>query len=174
MSLGTESPATPIDRPGRYDTPIVEQEGWSSELPIAGPAYGDHAIGGGYQILDPETQQLIGGAVYSEGIKQDDLPNISRPLNLTPEGTGRSGAFNQAKRDAGIPTSQQPAEVLPNEDRRGTPQPGYQYVYEVPTSGGGVEREVIRYDAGGHIYIGNSSQNRGAHFNTPDGSHYDY
>ena len=112
--------------------------------------------------------------MYSERIKQGDLPNISRPLDITPEGAGRSGAFNSAKRDAGIPTSQQPAEVLPNEDRRGTPQPGYQYVYEVPTSGGGVEREVIRYDAGGHIYIGNSSQNRGAHFNTPDGSHYDY
>ena len=79
LPLGTESPAQPIDRPGRYDTPIVKQEGWSSELPIAGPAYGDHAIGGGYQILDPEMQQLIGGAVYSEGIlwsSWNDYPKV--------------------------------------------------------------------------------------------------
>ena len=47
----------------------------------------------------------------------DDLPESSRPVNLTPAGAGRSGAFNQAKRDAGIPTSQQPIEVLPNFDR---------------------------------------------------------
>ncbi|MFV0421722.1 HNH/endonuclease VII fold putative polymorphic toxin [Oleidesulfovibrio sp.] len=64
--------------------------------------------------------------------------------------------------------------MLPNVDRQGNLQPGYQYVYEVPSSGGGTQRIVIRDDAGGHIYIDDPTQNRGPHFNTPDGGHYDY
>ncbi|WP_434987175.1 hemagglutinin repeat-containing protein [Vreelandella zhaodongensis] len=67
LPISTESPAQPIDRPGRYDTPIVEQEAWTTEQPVTGPAYNDQTSEGGYQILDAETQQLIGGAVYSEG-----------------------------------------------------------------------------------------------------------
>ncbi|WP_434987178.1 hypothetical protein [Vreelandella zhaodongensis] len=66
LPISTESPAQPIDRPGRYDPPIVEQDGWATELPVTGPAYNDQVSEGGYQILDPETQSLIGGAVYSE------------------------------------------------------------------------------------------------------------
>jgi hypothetical protein len=66
LPIATESPAQPIDRPERYETPIVDQDGWSTELPVTGPAYNDQTGEGGYQILDPETQQLIGGAVYSE------------------------------------------------------------------------------------------------------------
>jgi filamentous hemagglutinin len=68
LPITTESPAQPIDRPGRYETPVDEQEAWSTELPVTGPAYSDQAGQGGYQILDPESQQLIGGAVYSEGV----------------------------------------------------------------------------------------------------------
>ena len=97
-----------------------------------------------------------------------------RPPSLTPEGAGRSGAFRQAKRDAGIPVSQQPVEVLPNVDRRGVPQPGRQYVYELPAPGGGTRRVTIRDDAAGHVYIDDPFQNRGPHFNTPNGDHYDY
>ncbi|WP_291366431.1 hemagglutinin repeat-containing protein [Acetobacter sp. UBA5411] len=100
--------------------------------------------------------------------------NPERAPNLTPEGAGRSGAFNQAKRDAGIPTSQQPVKIIQNVDRRGKPQPGSQYVFETPSSGGGTQQVIIRDDAAGHIYLDNPSQNRGPHFNTPDKGHYDY
>lgn len=47
--ITTESPAQPIDRPGRYETPVVEQEAWSTELPVTGPAYSDQAGEVGYQ-----------------------------------------------------------------------------------------------------------------------------
>ncbi|MFY0575552.1 RHS repeat-associated core domain-containing protein [Cystobacter fuscus] len=42
----------------------------------------------------------------------------SRPPNLTPKGAGRNGAFNAAKRNSGIPTSQQPSRITPNVDKR--------------------------------------------------------
>lgn len=99
----------------------------------------------------------------------------SPPPNLTPEGAGRPGAFNQAKIDAGIPTSQSPIATRPNTTRTGEPQPGYQYDFEVDRPGGNTEIVTIRDDAGGHIFPDNPTQNRGPHFNGPDGtSHYDY
>ncbi len=98
-----------------------------------------------------------------------------RPPNLSPAGSGRSGAFNQAKRDSGVPTSQQPVEVTPNKTRQGNPQPGRIYKFEVPSPGGGKPREVIiRDDAGGHSFGVNNPQNRGRHFNAGDNGHYDY
>ena len=57
-----DTPAHADALPDRYDTPIAEQNGWASELPIAGPVQGDHTSGG-YQ---PVGTELIGGAVYSE------------------------------------------------------------------------------------------------------------
>jgi len=62
------------------------------------------------------------------------------PENMSPIGAGRSGAFNEAKRQSGIPTSQQPSRTLPNVDKRGNPQPGKIYEFEVPASGGGSKR----------------------------------
>nr|WP_244305979.1 hemagglutinin repeat-containing protein [Paraburkholderia lacunae] len=96
------------------------------------------------------------------------------PPNLTPPGAGRGGAFNAAKQAAGIPTSQQPSAVYPNTDKRGDPQPGYQYEFTVPKPGGGTETITIRDDAGGHFFGEGNSQNRGPHFNDPAGNHYDY
>jgi filamentous hemagglutinin len=96
------------------------------------------------------------------------------PPNMSPDSAGRSGAFNEAKRNAGVPVSQQPIEVRPNVDRQGNVQPGYQYVYEVPSEGGGVKEVIIRDDASGHFFGENNPQNRGAHFNDPAGNHYDY
>lgn len=98
----------------------------------------------------------------------------SRPPNMSPPGAGRGGAFNEAKRQSGIPTSQQPSRVLPNEDLRGNPQPGTIYEFEVPASGGGVRTIRIRDDAGGHEFGPGNSQNRGPHFNDEAGNHYDY
>ena len=96
------------------------------------------------------------------------------PPNLTPEGGGRKGAFKQAKRDAGIPTSQQPSVTGPNFDRRGNLQPGRQYDFDVPAPGGGTRRVGIRDDSGGHYFGPGDPQNRGPHFNGGGNTHYDY
>lgn len=98
----------------------------------------------------------------------------SRPPNLSPPGAGRRGAFREAKREAGVPVSQQPSRVLPNVNRQGNPQPGRIYEYDVPAPGGGRRTVQIRDDAGGHNYGPGNAQNRGPHFNTPDGGHFDY
>jgi hypothetical protein len=90
------------------------------------------------------------------------------PPNLSPSGAGRRGAFGQAKRDSGIPRSQEPVEN-PNLDGRGNVQPGRAYTFDGPDG-----PVVIRDDAGGHDYGPGDPQNRGPHFNTPNGGHYDY
>ncbi|WP_371914760.1 HNH/endonuclease VII fold putative polymorphic toxin [Pseudomonas sp. 34 E 7] len=70
--------------------------------------------------------------------------------------------------------SQQPSRVLSNVDRRGNPQPGKIYEFEVPAPGGGIKTVRIRDDAGGHDFGSGNSQNRGPHFNDASGKHYDY
>lgn len=97
----------------------------------------------------------------------------SRPPNLSPEGAGRSGALREAKRRNGIPAGQQPKQVRPNQDRRGNPQPGKQYDFENPR-GPEYPDITIRDDAAGHDFGPGAPQNRGPHFNDPDGNHYDY
>ena len=96
------------------------------------------------------------------------------PLNRSPSGAGRRGAFRQAKRDSGIPVSQQPDRVIPNFDKRGNVQPGRIYEYDVPAEGGGTRTVGIRDDSGGHVYPKEPEHNRGPHFNTEDAGHYDY
>jgi filamentous hemagglutinin len=99
---------------------------------------------------------------------------VARPANFSPVGAGRGGAFNEAKRQSGIPTSQQPSRVLINTDRRGDSQSGRVYEYEVPAPGGGTKTLSIRDDSAGHAYGAGNSQNRGPHFNDAVGNHYDY
>ncbi len=96
------------------------------------------------------------------------------PPNLSPPGAGRRGAFREAKRKSGVPVGQQPSAVRKNVDRRGKSQPGRQYDFEVPDSGGGTKTVTIRDDAGGHYYSKGDPQNRGPHFNDPSGGHFDY
>ncbi|MCZ0913064.1 MULTISPECIES: RHS repeat-associated core domain-containing protein [Gordonia] len=113
---------------------------------------------------DDSSRRRRGRDVHSA---DDAQPN--RPPDRSPEGAGRRGAFRQAKRDWGIPVSQHPYEVLENLDRRENRQPGYRYRFRV--NGRTIE---IRDDAGGHVFADDPRQNRGPHFNTPDGEHYDY
>ncbi|MEK6366160.1 MAG: hemagglutinin repeat-containing protein, partial [Burkholderia gladioli] len=108
------------------------------------------------------------------GNKVFDTTDASAPPNMSPNGAGRSGAFNEAKRAAGIPVSQQPSAVYPNTDKRSNPQPGYQYEYTIPALGGGTQTVIIRDDADGHYFGEGNAQNRGPHFNDPAGNHYDY
>uniref|UniRef100_UPI000A6272E7 RHS repeat-associated core domain-containing protein n=1 Tax=Pseudoalteromonas arabiensis TaxID=874454 RepID=UPI000A6272E7 len=96
------------------------------------------------------------------------------PINLTPIGAGRNGAFREAKRRMGIPVSQQPSRVTPNFDRRGVPQPGETYWFRVPNGIGGFRETFIRRDAAGHFYSPGNIQNRGPHFNDAREGHYDY
>ena len=97
----------------------------------------------------------------------------TRPPNLSPEGAGRKGAFNEAKRHSGIPTSQSPDRVEPNFDRRGRRQPGRTYEFD-QIQNGRKNTITIRDDAGEHIYLDDPYQNRGPHFNDMEGNHYDY
>ena len=60
-----------------------------------------------------------------DGPSKDDLAYLDKPANLSPEGSARAGAFNEAKRQSGIPVSQSPSKVYPNVDKRNNPQPGY-------------------------------------------------
>ncbi|MFT3969193.1 MAG: polymorphic toxin-type HINT domain-containing protein [Micropruina sp.] len=98
----------------------------------------------------------------------------TRPPNLTPPGGGRSAAFKQAKRDSGVPTSMSPNRTTVNVDRRGNRQPGRVYEFDVPASGGGTRTVRIRDDSAGHNFGPSDPQNRGPHFNTENGGHYDY
>ena len=94
----------------------------------------------------------------------------NRPPNNSPEGAGRRGAFREAKRQNGIPVSQQPEDVLPNTDRRGKKQPGLIYRF-INMLGEIID---IRDDSAGHVFPDDPTQNRGPHFNDPAGNHYDY
>lgn len=98
----------------------------------------------------------------------------ARPPSMSPAGAGRQGALNEAKRANGVPTSQQPSRTLPNTDKRGNPQPGRIYEYEVPAEGGGTRTVRIRDDAGGSDFGAGDPQNRGPHFNDDAKRHYDY
>jgi RHS repeat-associated protein len=96
------------------------------------------------------------------------------PPNKSPPGAGRTGAFAEAKRQNGIPASQQPSRTGPNLDKRGNEQPGRSYEFEIPKEGGGTKTVIIRDDAAGHNFGPGDPQNRGPHFNDPAGNHYDY
>ena len=86
------------------------------------------------------------------------------PLNMTPLGAGRHGAFKAAKLEMGIPRSQQPLAILPNIDKRGKIVAGRLYDF-----GNG---RYIRDDVLGHVFDDGGLLPR--HFNTPNGSHYFY
>ncbi|WP_214824137.1 HNH/endonuclease VII fold putative polymorphic toxin [Exiguobacterium algae] len=90
----------------------------------------------------------------------------NRPPNLTPAGAGRNGAFREAKRNSGIPVSQQPKKVSPAVDRRGNRIPGKDYDFG--------DGKIIRDHSGGHKFPDDPRQNRGPHFNDVAGEHYDY
>ncbi|WP_440467010.1 filamentous hemagglutinin N-terminal domain-containing protein [Pseudomonas sp. YH-1] len=113
---------------------------------------------------------IVGVALGNKG----GVPKGNVPPNMSPVGAGRNGAFNEAKRQSGIPVSQEPSAVLPNVDKRGNPQPGRIYEFKVSTPGGGTKIVRIRDDAGGHDFGVGDPQNRGRHFNDEAGNHYDY
>ncbi|MEG0856838.1 MAG: polymorphic toxin-type HINT domain-containing protein, partial [Terrisporobacter sp.] len=115
-----------------------------------------------------DTNVLVHNACPTKGksIKGKTKKTGSRPPNLSPKNAGRRGAFREAKRKNGIPVSQHPKNVRPNLDKRKKKQPGRVYEFKNDIE--------IRDDSGGHYFPDDPSQNRGSHFNDPDGNHYDY
>ncbi|WP_264396986.1 SpvB/TcaC N-terminal domain-containing protein [Rhizobium acaciae] len=165
-----------------YDTAstLIDPEASPRDKWITGVGFAAGIIlpGGGYG-----KGGKIGAEVAEEGVERlgkslakeaDNLAHGVRPGSHSPVGAKRPGAFAQAKRDSGIPASQQPSRVMRNKKPNGDIVPGRQYEYEIPRQGGGRETVTIRDDSAGHIFPDNPSQNRGPHFNTPDGKHYDY
>jgi hypothetical protein len=123
-----------------------------------------------YHITDG-TQAIL---VHNNGACETDVLD-KRPPNMSPEGAGRRGAFRAAKRGAKIPVSAQPIAVLPNIGRdEVTVNPGRVYRFKVYDPGDPDAYVDIREDSAGHIYPDGHSQDRGPHFNTPNGDHYDY
>ena len=99
-------------------------------------------VGTAILATDVITEKIGENLAKSKGNKESeakpaDKPSLmpeagaesSKPENKSPEGAGRKGALNEAKRKNGIPTSQQPEEQTPNYDKRGNKQPGRQYKY---------------------------------------------
>jgi len=138
--------------------------------------YGGDALAANWNPKDPTKVTFFEGGPIRLG--RQPMGNVNSdfaaPLNHSPPGAGRGGAFNAAKRQSGIPTSQQPSRVSPNVDRRGNAQPGRTYEYDVSAPGGGTRTIRVRDDAGGHNYGSGNPQNRGSHFNDEAGNHYDY
>ena len=87
----------------------------------------------------------------------------SKPPSMSPSGAGRKGAFGEAKRQNGIPVTEQPISVSKPDKYKGI---GREYEFQDGTK--------IRDDAFGHEYPDDPTQNRGPHFNDPDGNHFDY
>jgi len=147
-----------------------------SGLAAAGRMLGGQVGGWAAGALGVETGPfdvvIIAGARYVGGIAGSALEDwiFASPANLTPDGAGRRGALRQVKRDNDVPCSQGPNSQDPNKDKRGNKQPGRQYNY-TDSKGNNV---TIRDDAKGHNYPDDPTQNRGSHFNGPDGKHYDY
>ena len=108
-----------------------------------------------FQVEDYHTYYVASGVL---------VHNKCSPKNYSPDGANRDGAFNQAKRDYGIPTSQQPENVLQNIDRRGNVVPGRVYDF-----GNG---RLIRDDVLGNIFSDGGILPR--HFNGLNGRHYMY
>ncbi|RSZ30580.1 RHS repeat protein [Variovorax beijingensis] len=172
-SLGAwANSANSLGRPDWTQSPVFTDQGWStggSGLSSASTA-GDQMAWISPQDMINRTRLIPfegGGGTGGGG-------GGPPPANYSPPGAGRNGALNEAQRMNGVPTSQQPRAVVPNTDLRGNPQPGRQYIYEVPAPGGGTQRVIIRDDAGGHNYGPGNIQNRGPHFNDPSGRHFDY
>ena len=76
-------------------------------------------------ISDLHTYYVVAGTT-SALVHNCGTGSVTRPPSLTPDGAGRAGAFRQAKRDSGVPTSASPTKVGPNVDRRGkVNRPGF-------------------------------------------------
>ncbi|MDP9477521.1 MAG: HNH/endonuclease VII fold putative polymorphic toxin [Actinomycetota bacterium] len=120
----------------------------------------------------PIGELIILGTLATGAVTADVyLAEGNPPPNLSPPGAGRSGSLREAKRNNGIPVSQQPSGVRDVPDRTNPGKSVKEYDYKDPQAG---KTKTIRDDRNGHRYPDDPSQNRGPHFNDPAGRPYDY
>ena len=117
-----------------------------------------------FEVEDYHTYYVAASADSDLFVLVHNRCSANTPENLSPEGTGRRGAFNAAKRYLGIPRSQQPSKVLPNINKQGKVVPGRVYYFD--------NGLYIRDDIAGHTFSDGAAFGR--HFNTPNGGHYFY
>lgn len=187
VNFGQANPAPNPGLPGGHRPPpaaaIPESKPQIVSTPIQDPPR-QQAIGGGFQG-EPIGGNLPGyvppalpvDTTKVESRKNDDIGNVqggsatSRPENLAPSNADRDTALQAAKDAAGIPHDPpQDPEILPN-TRDGKNVKGSEILQYLDKDGNIVQ---IRHDYGGHNYPDDPVQDRGPHFNTPDGGHYDY
>ena len=121
----------------------------------------DLTLPNGTKIAGLSYEEPIGAGIVSVNIS---LERGIKGLPIdSPPGAARSGAFKEAKRQNGIPVSEQPVSVTKPNKYKGQ---GREYEFKDGTK--------IRDDAFGHKYPDDPTQNRGPHFNDPAGRHYDY
>jgi hypothetical protein len=126
-----------------------------------------------YGVADDDALAHV--VVHNMSKRRSRRTGGAAPPNLAPPGAGRRGAFRAAKRHLGIPQSAQPCEVRTVPDRTNPGRTVREYDFEVPQPyGGPPKRETIQDHYNGHRYPDDPSQDRGPHFNTPDGGHFDY
>ncbi|MBD8195599.1 hypothetical protein IFT35_01540 [Pantoea agglomerans] len=102
----------------------------------------------GGKLVNPAQDEKKGTSLVTPISEQnkDDLAYLAegdKPANMSPEGAGRSGAFNEAKRNSGIPVSKHPDRVTPNYDRRGKLQPGKNYEFDMRDENGKIKTLII-------------------------------
>lgn len=151
----------------------VHRKGWTAAIELRA---GDIllTVNDEYVIVEQVQHEILEAPVkvYNFQVEEYHTYFISRcsilvhnqcgPENKSPEGSGRHGAFRQAKRDLGIPVSQQPDSITPNINLQGKVSPGRVYNY------GDLS---IRDDVSGHFFP--DGGHLGPHFNTDIG-HYFY
>jgi hypothetical protein len=124
----------------------------------------DDAVRVASTCVDDAARATGGGVTRTPG---------TPPPNLTPEGAGRSGAFNEAKRASGVPTSSSPINVSPATGKEaGQAVSGRDYTFANPA--GANKPNVTINEHYGHTYLDDPTQNRSPHFNDIYGNHYDY
>ena len=120
---------------------------------------------------DPEGNSTVRGSQQTNNTPgTTGLSGVSSPPNLAPEGANQQTALNAAKEALGIPLDENP-EVLPNFNGVTKALRGSEILRYLDSDGDIVD---IRHDYDGHDYPDDPDQNRGPHFNTPNGGHYDY
>ena len=142
-----------------------------------------HVEGGGDALLVSKTWRQGGVEVFNFEVEGEHNyfaggllthnPPGCPPPSLAPKGCKRGGAFRAAKRHCGILMNWAFRMTKETSRRKGKKVTTTWYDFVVPWLNG-AEPIRIRDDAGGHDYGPGSPQNRGPHFNTPDGEHFDY
>ncbi len=140
----------------------VPQKGWTDAIQLRA---GDRLqlLNGEYVIIEQVQHELLETPITVYNFEVEDfhtyyvtdsailVHNKCRAGNAKyySEYSSRNAAFRAAKRDMGIPMSQQPMSVSPNMNKSGKKVPGRTYTFK-----SGNDLFVLRDDAAGHVEWG--------------------